>query len=90
MAAKLDSQAISQITQSEKELTGSDKPVEGGPAAQAMKHAGEDLTEDVIRDIAKGEMAITGGRQVKGGPTTTAQSISATASGIDILSWNIY
>lgn len=73
--------SISQITEKEKELTGSNKPVQGGPAAQAMKHAGEDLAEDVIKDIAKGEMEITGGRQVKGGPTTTAQGISARAKG---------
>ena len=75
MAAKADSTTISQITEKEKEITGSDQPVKGGPTAQAQKHAGQDLDGNVISDITKGEKEITGGERVKGGPTSTAQSI---------------
>jgi len=77
MAAKADSSTISQITQKEKELTGSDLPAKGGPTAQAQKHAGEVLTGNVISDITKGEKEVTGGERVKGGPTSTAQSIAS-------------
>jgi hypothetical protein len=40
MAANLNSENISKITQKEKEITGHDGPVRGGPTAQAQRHAG--------------------------------------------------
>ena len=80
MAAKADSQTISRITQKEKELTGSNQPLKGGPTVQAQKHAGQTLTGDVISDITKGEKKLTGGERVKGGPTSAAQSVATKVS----------
>ena len=85
MAAKADSQTISQFTQKEKEITGSDQPAKGGPTAQAQKHVGRTLDSDVISDITKGEKTITGGERVKGGPTSTAQSMATKVSFIENL-----
>ena len=75
MAAKAASATISQIAEKEKELTGSDQPVKGGPTAQIQKHSGENLSGNIISDITQGEKEITSGERVKGGPTSTAQSI---------------
>lgn len=69
----LDSATISKITDAEKQLTGSDEPVKGGPTAQAQKHAGEPISSEALSDITAGEKKIAGNR-VKGGPTSTAQS----------------
>ena len=68
-----DSATISKITAAEKEITGADGPVKGGPTAQAQKHAGEKITSEALRDITEGEKKITGER-TKGGPTSAAQS----------------
>ena len=81
MAAKADSQTISQVTQKEKEITGSEQPVKGGPTAQAQKHVGKTLGSEVISDITKGEKEITGGERVKGGPTSVAQSLATKVDG---------
>ena len=76
MASQLNSENISRITEKEKEITGSDQPVKGGPTAQAQKHAGQPIDSDSLRDITKGEKKITGeDGPVKGGPTSEAQSI---------------
>lgn len=75
MAANLTSDNISKITYAEKKLTGQDQPVKGGPTAQAQKHANEPITSQTLHDITEGEKKITGGERVKGGPTSTAQSI---------------
>ena len=69
----LDSSTISKITAAEKELTGKDSPVKGGPTAQAQKRAGEPITSEALHDITEGEKNIAGER-VGGGPTSTAQS----------------
>lgn len=69
----LDSATLSKITEKEKELTGEDGPVKGGPTAQAQKHVGEKITSEVLHDITEGEKKIAGER-VKGGPTSAAQS----------------
>jgi hypothetical protein len=55
MAAKVDAHFISQITAAEKQLTGSDEPVKGGPTAMAQKHVGQNLTAQVVHDITEGE-----------------------------------
>lgn len=65
---------ISAITEAEKGLTGDDRPVKGGPTAQAQKHVGEDINSENLHDITEGEKKITGGERVKGGPTAQAQS----------------
>ena len=73
-SGKLDSQTISAITDAEKQLTGKDNPVQGGPTAQAQSHAGQPINSDTLHDITEGEKKVTGGERVKGGPTATAQS----------------
>lgn len=78
MSTNLNSENISKITEKEKELTGGDRPVKGGPTAQAQKHAGEPLSGNVISDITQGEKKVTDGGRVAGGPTATAQSIAST------------
>lgn len=75
--ATLNSDTISKITEKEKELTGRQDAVKGGPTAQAQKHAGETLNSQTISDITKGEKAITGGERVAGGPTSAAQSMAS-------------
>lgn len=75
MAATLNSENISKITQKEKEITGKDEPVKGGPTSQAQSHAGEPINSQTLSDITKGEKVITGGERIKGGPTAEAQSI---------------
>lgn len=69
----LDSDTLSKITEKEKELTGQDGPVKGGPTAQAQKHVGEKITSEALHDITEGEKKVAGER-VKGGPTSAAQS----------------
>jgi hypothetical protein len=71
---KLDSETLSKITDAEKKLTGQDRPVAGGPTAQAQSHANEPITSQALHDTTEGEKKITGGERVKGGPTSTAQS----------------
>ncbi|KAH9873129.1 hypothetical protein J1614_005527 [Plenodomus biglobosus] len=71
---KLDSSTLSKITDAEKKITGHDGPVQGGPTAQAQKHANEPITSQALHDITEGEKKITGGERIKGGPTSTAQS----------------
>jgi hypothetical protein len=71
----LDSRTISKITDAEKGITGSARPVAGGPTAQAQKHANEPINHDTLHDITEGEKKVTGdARPVAGGPTATAQS----------------
>lgn len=70
----LDSSTISKITEKEKELTGQDRPVQGGPTAKAQQHAGENISSQALHDITEGEKKVTGGERVKGGPTAAAQS----------------
>jgi len=70
----LDSATISKIAEAEKDITGQDHMVKGGPTAQAQSHAGEKIGSENLRDITEGEKKITGGERVKGGPTSTAQS----------------
>lgn len=79
MAQKnLDSQTISEITHKENELTGQPEPIQGGPTAEAQKHANQKLSAQRVSDIAKGEEAITGqGGPVVGGPAAFAQSEAA-------------
>jgi hypothetical protein len=75
MTSNLNSSTISNITEKEKELTGSERPVKGGPTAQAQKHAGETISSSAVSDIAQGERKITGEpTPVQGGPAATAQS----------------
>jgi len=59
---------------------GSENPIRGGPTAQAQKHANEPIDSQTLHDITEGEKKITGGDRVKGGPTSTAQSILAGVS----------
>lgn len=74
----LKSEAISEITAKEKELTGEKRPVAGGPTAQAQKHANEQVTANVISDITQGEKNVTGREgPVEGGPAAFAQSIAS-------------
>ena len=73
-SGKLDSSTISKITAAEKDITGSDQPVRGGPTAQAQKHANEPINSENLHDITEGEKKITGGERTKGGPTAAAQS----------------
>lgn len=76
MASQLNSENISRIAQKEKEITGSDQPVRGGPTAQAQKHSGQPIDTEALRDITKGETKITGeDGPVRRGPTAEAQSI---------------
>lgn len=79
MAANLNAENISKITQKEKEITGQDEPVRGGPTAQAQAYAGEPINSQTIHDITEGEKKITGGERIKGGPTSQAQSILSKA-----------
>lgn len=73
----INSETISKVTAKEKELTGSDEPVPGGPTAQAQKHAGDRVNRKVVSDITKGEKKVTGRETlVKGGPGAYAQSIA--------------
>lgn len=67
---KLDSATLSKITDAEKQLTGKDGPVPGGPTAKAQKHANEKITSEVLSEITEGEKKVTGGERVKGGPTS--------------------
>ncbi|KAF2635676.1 hypothetical protein P280DRAFT_473609 [Massarina eburnea CBS 473.64] len=73
-SGKLDSDTISTITEKEKQLSGLDQPVKGGPTARAQQHAGEEITSQALHDITEGEKEVTGGERVKGGPTAAAQS----------------
>jgi hypothetical protein len=70
----LDSETMATITEREREITGSETPVRGGPTAAAQKHAGEKIGSGVLSEITKGEKKVTGGERVKGGPTSAAQS----------------
>ncbi|KAF3061080.1 hypothetical protein GL218_02876 [Daldinia childiae] len=77
----LNSQSISEITAKEKELTGQDRPVAGGPTAQAQKHANQPVSSDVVSDVTQGEKKITGRDvPVSGGPAALAQSIASAAN----------
>lgn len=73
-SGRLDTQTMSKITEKEKEITGNDGPVQGGPTAKAQEHANEPITSQALHDITEGEKKITGGERVKGGPTSAAQS----------------
>ncbi|CAG5181292.1 uncharacterized protein ALTATR162_LOCUS9689 [Alternaria atra] len=73
-SGKLDSETLSKINDAEKKLIGEQRPVAGGPTAQAQSHAKEPITSETLHDITEGEKKITGGERVKGGPTSTAQS----------------
>ena len=78
MASNINSSTISSITDKEKEITGSENPVKGGPTAQAQKHAGEEFSGAAVSDITQGEKNITGDDvPVKGGPASMAQSQGA-------------
>ena len=71
---KLDSSTISAVTDAEKRITGQDGPVEGGPTAEAQRHAGETINRQNLHDITEGEKKITSDAPVKRGPTAAAQS----------------
>jgi hypothetical protein len=71
---KLDSSTLHDITEAEKDITGQNRPVQGGPTAKAQQHANEPITSEALHDITEGEKKITGGERVKGGPTSQAQS----------------
>ncbi|KAF1919015.1 hypothetical protein BDU57DRAFT_511861 [Ampelomyces quisqualis] len=71
---RLDSDTIGRITEKEKQITGEEGPVKGGPTAQAQKHANQPITSEALHDITEGEKKITGGERIKGGPTSAAQS----------------
>ncbi|KAJ4337940.1 hypothetical protein N0V87_004287 [Didymella glomerata] len=71
---KLDSSTLHNITEAEKDITGQNRPVQGGPTAKAQQHANEPITSEALHDITEGEKKITGGERVKGGPTSQAQS----------------
>ncbi|KAI1099270.1 hypothetical protein F4804DRAFT_322431 [Jackrogersella minutella] len=74
----LNSEAISEITAREKELTGEKRPVAGGPTAEAQKHANESVTAGVISDITQGEKHVTSkDGPVSGGPAALAQSMAS-------------
>ncbi|KAF3047927.1 hypothetical protein E8E11_006305 [Didymella keratinophila] len=73
-AGKLDSSTLHNITEAEKDITGQNRPVQGGPTAKAQQHANEPITSEALHDITEGEKKITGGERVKGGPTSQAQS----------------
>lgn len=76
MAATLNSENISKITEAEKRISGSDQPMQGGPTSQAQKSAGQPINSQTLSDITEGEKKITGSDgPVKGGPTAAAQSI---------------
>ncbi|KAK6349459.1 hypothetical protein TWF696_005743 [Orbilia brochopaga] len=81
MSSRIDSSTVSKITQAEKDLTGLDGPVAGGPTARAQQHVGEAITASVLHDITEGEKSVTmdGSGPVKGGPTAVAQSELAKA-----------
>ncbi|XPT04179.1 hypothetical protein M3J09_013260 [Ascochyta lentis] len=70
----LDSTTLHKITEAEKDITGEERPVKGGPTAKAQQHAKESITSEALHDITEGEKKITGGERVKGGPTSQAQS----------------
>ncbi|XXH02748.1 hypothetical protein Hte_009133 [Hypoxylon texense] len=79
----LNSEAISEITAKEKELTGQDRPVKGGPTAQAQKHANQPITADVISDITQGEKHVTGRSvPISGGPAALTQSLASSSANI--------
>jgi hypothetical protein len=73
-SGRLDTPTMRKITEKEKEITGQERPVKGGPTAKAQQHAGEPITSQTLHDITEGEKKITGGERVKGGPTSAAQS----------------
>lgn len=60
----LDSETISKITDAEKKITQSEKPVKGGPTAKAQSHVGEPINSDNLHDITEGEKKITGGKSL--------------------------
>jgi hypothetical protein len=70
----LNSATMSKITAAEKQITGEDHAMNDGPTAKAQSHANEPITSQVLHEITEGEKKITGGKRVKGGPTSTAQS----------------
>ena len=81
LSTVLDSNTISKITEKEKEITGKEGPVKGGPTAQAQKHVGEQLNSNNLSDITKGETKITGESGARqGGPTNAAQSMATGVS----------
>lgn len=55
MAANLNAENISRITEKEKEITAKDGPVKGGPTAKAQSHVGQQLNSQTIRAINEGE-----------------------------------
>ncbi|KAK7963543.1 hypothetical protein PG988_010517 [Apiospora saccharicola] len=74
---KLNSDTISDITAREKQITGQDDPVKGGPTAQAQKHANQTVNPDAVSDITQGERKITGAEApLQGGPAAMAQSMA--------------
>ncbi|KAK5045182.1 hypothetical protein LTR84_009515 [Exophiala bonariae] len=76
MAATLNSDTISKITEKEKEISGRDGPVRGGPTAKAQSHVGQQIDSKTIRAINEGEQKITGRETLKSGPTAEAQSMA--------------
>jgi len=66
-ARVIDSPTLSAITAAEKQLTGKDGPVRRGPTAQAQKHVGEPVTDQVLSDIQQGEQNIKMGATSGGG-----------------------
>ncbi|BFZ61653.1 hypothetical protein YB2330_002726 [Saitoella coloradoensis] len=71
----MNSETISKITAAEKEITGEDHAVKGGPTARAQQHANKPITSQVLHDVTEGEKRVSGeDHAIKGGPTSVAQS----------------
>lgn len=74
----LDGLTISNITNKEKEITSEQRPIKGGPTAQAQKHTGEEITGSTVSAIMEGEKKATGEPTPRaGGPTAYVQSLAA-------------
>lgn len=76
MSTNLSPENISKIIEKEREITGSDGLVKGGPTAQGQKNVGQPINSKALHDITQGEKKITGSDgPAKGGLTSTAQTI---------------
>lgn len=78
----VDSTTLHNITEAEKQITGKDGPVRGGPTAQAQKHVREPISDAVLDDIRKGEEKIASNGA--NATSTTANNTSTTASSSSI------
>lgn len=78
MAAHIDAGLVSDITCKEKQLTGENYPVKGGPTAQAQKHFGDEVDGRIVADVTKAKRKISDHPEgpVKGGPAALVQSVA--------------